>query len=64
MKKLLLTSLLTTNIFAFAYTQTDINNAQFLAGQGIIVTQSTIAGYRLNDRITRAEAIGTALKLK
>lgn len=47
-----------------AYTSTDVSNASYLADQGLIVKQSTAAGYRLNDRITRAEAIGTALKLK
>jgi hypothetical protein len=49
---------------ARAYTSTDVSNANYLADQDIIVKQSTTAGYRLNDRITRAEAIGTALKLK
>jgi hypothetical protein len=47
-----------------AYTSTDLSNASYLADQGLIVKQSTAASYRLNDRITRAEAIGTALKLK
>lgn len=48
----------------FAYTQTDISNAQFLADKWIIVKQSTIAGYRLDSTITRAELVGIALKLK
>lgn len=48
----------------FAYTQTDIANAQFLADKGIIVKQSTTAGYRLDNTITRAEVVGIALKLK
>lgn len=48
----------------FAYTQTDISNAQFLADKWIIVKQSTTAGYRLDSTITRAELVGIALKLK
>lgn len=64
MKKFLLSSLLVTSIFAFAYTQTDVSNAQFLADQGVIVKQSTAAGYRLDDTITRAEVVGIALKIK
>ena len=63
MKKLVLLSLL-VSIFAFGYTQTDTSNAQFLADQGIIVKQSTTAGYRLDSTITRAELVGIALKLK
>lgn len=31
---------------------------------GIIVTQSTIRNYRLDENITRAEVVGIALKLK
>ncbi len=49
---------------AYAYTQTDINNASFLADQGIIVKQSTTAGYRLDSTITRAELVGIALKIR
>lgn len=64
MKKLLLSSLVTTSIFAFAYTDTDISTASFLANQGIIVNQSTASNYRLDNTITRAEAIGIALKIK
>ena len=51
-------------LLACAYTSTDISNASYLADAGLIVQQSSGAEYRLNDRITRAEAIGTALKLK
>ncbi len=51
-------------LLACAYTSTDISNASYLADAGLIVQQSSEAEYRLNNRITRAEAIGTALKLK
>lgn len=64
MKKLLLSSLIVTSIAVFAYTQTDVDNATYLAGKGIITSQSTTAGYRLDDSITRAEVAGIALKLK
>jgi hypothetical protein len=64
MKKLLLFSLVITSVLAFAYTQTDVDNATYLAGKGIITTQSTTAGYRLDDTITRAEVAGIALKLR
>lgn len=64
MKKLLLCSLLATRIFAFASTQTDVDNANYLAWQNIITKQSNAAGYRLNDTITRAEVVGIALKIK
>ncbi len=47
-----------------AYTSSDVSNAQFLANQWIIVKQSTTAGYRLDNTITRAEVIGMALKIK
>lgn len=64
MKKLLFSSLILTSVFTFAYTQTDVDNATYLSGEGIITSQSTTAGYRLDDTITRAEAIGIALKIK
>ncbi len=64
MKKLLLSSLVATSIFTFAYTTTDVSNASFLANQGIIVKQSIESNYRLDNTITRAEAIGIALKIK
>lgn len=63
MKKLLLSSFALTSIFTLAYTQTDIDNATYIASKGIITTQSTTAGYRLDDTITRAEVVGIALKL-
>lgn len=56
MKKLFL-PLLAISILAFAYTETDVSNANYLATRGIITTQSTTAGYRLDDTITRAEAV-------
>lgn len=64
MKKILLSSFTLASIAVFAYTQTDVDNATYLAGKGIITTQSTTAGYRLDDTITRAEVAGIALKLR
>jgi hypothetical protein len=64
MKKLLLASLLATSIFTFAYFQIDVDNATYLADKGVITTQSTTTGYRLNDNITRAEVVAIALKVK
>lgn len=64
MKKLLLSSFALSSITVFAYTQTDADNANYLATKGIITTQSTTAGYRLDDTITRAEVVGIALKIK
>ncbi len=57
MKKLLLSSFALASITVFAYIQTDVDNATYLAGKGIITSQSTTAGYRLDDTITRAEAV-------
>lgn len=57
MKKLLISSLVATSIFAFAYTQVDVDNANFLAEKKIITQQSTATGYRLDDTITRAELV-------
>lgn len=64
MKKLLISSLILTSIVAFAYTQVDVDNANYLANKNIITQQSTATGYRLDDTITRAELVWTALKLK
>lgn len=64
MKKLLLSSFALASIAVFAYTQTDVDNANFLAEKKIITQQSTAAGYRLDNTITRAEAVGIALKFK
>lgn len=47
-----------------AYTSSDVSNASFLATEGIIVKQSSTSWYRLDDTITRAEAVGIALKIK
>ena len=67
MKKFLLSSF-SFLLFAFsgasAYTSTDVQNATFLADQGIIVKQSIESKYRLDDTITRAEVVGMALKIK
>lgn len=64
MKKLLLSSLIVTSIFAFAYTQKALDNATFLAEKGIVTKQSDPKNYRLDDYITRAELVGISLKLK
>lgn len=63
MKKLIL-PFLVISILAFGYTQVDVDNATYLANKGIITQQSTTAGYRLDDTITRAEVAGIALKLR
>ena len=64
MKKLLLSSLLATSLLAYAYTTLDSSNAIYLAERGIITQQSTTAGYRLDDTITRAEVAGIAMKIR
>lgn len=64
MKKLFLSSLLATSIFAFAYTQTDVSNAKYLADNNIITAQSDETKYRLDDTISRAEVVAIALKIK
>jgi hypothetical protein len=64
MKNLLLASLLTTSLFALAYTQSDISNANFLAERGIITKQTEETKYRLDNTITRAEVVAIALKIK
>ncbi len=57
MKKLLLSSLVATSIFAFAYTQTDVDNANFLAEKNVVTKQTDEKLYRLDNTITRAEAV-------
>lgn len=57
MKKLLLSSLALASIAVFAYTQTDIDNANFLAEKNIITKQTDEKLYRLGNTITRAEAV-------
>lgn len=49
---------------SFGYTKTDLSNAEFLGQKGIINIQNTEMGYRLDEKITRAEVIGIALKIK
>lgn len=63
MKKIIALILLIP-FLGIAYTSTDVSNAVFLAEKGIITLQSSEKGYRLDDRITRAEVIGIALKIK
>ena len=57
MKKLLLSSLVVTSIFSFAYTSVDVENANYLVGQKIITKQSSASKYRFTDTITRAELV-------
>ena len=64
MKKLLISSLVITSVFVFAYTPKGVENANFLAGKGLITEQSDPKNYRLDDYITRAELVGISLKLK
>ena len=64
MKKLLLSSLIVTSVLTFAYTQTGVEHANFLAEKGIVTKQSDPKNYRLDDYITRAELVGISLKLK
>ncbi len=64
MKKLLLSSLIVSSVVAFAYTQTGVDHANFLAEKGIVTKQSDPKNYRLDDYITRAELVGISLKLK
>jgi len=68
MKKIFLLFSLCSLLFALtkvtAYNSADVSNANFLAEKGLIVAQSTAAGYRLDDTITRAEVVGIALKIK
>lgn len=64
MKKILFSSFIIASVFAFAYTQTAVDNANFLAGKGIVTKQTDPKNYRLDDYITRAELVGISLKLK
>jgi len=65
MKKILLfSSFLVFLGITFGYSSADLSNANYLAGQGIVVQQTTDANYRLDDRILRQEIIGMALKMK
>lgn len=64
MKYLLLTLVLIAPFSTFGYTQEDIDSANSLAQTGLIVDHTDApADYRLDDTITRAEVIGTALKM-
>lgn len=48
-----------------AWTPTDEKNANFLAGEGVIVDYtSSPKSYRLDDRILRQEIVAIALKMK
>lgn len=49
---------------SFAYTSTDVSNAEQLVVDWIIKKQHSTNDYRLDDKITRAEVMGIALKMK
>ena len=64
--KILFTSLIISTYFLpiFAYDIQDVTNADALAKQGIIVNHTDNPdGYRLEQTITRAEALAVALTL-
>ena len=64
MKHIVAAVLLGIASMSFGYTQEDINTANYLAEQGLIVDKSNHPNqYRLDDTISRAEVVGTALKL-
>lgn len=63
MKKFLAWTVLVP-FLSIAYTGTDVSNATSLAQKGIITIQSSERDYRLDEKITRAEVIGIALKIK
>ncbi len=56
--------LFSLSTIASAYTDVDVANAQYLARQSIIRTQSVTAQFRLDDTILRQEVIGIALKMR
>lgn len=68
MKKLfhLFTLCFSLSVFSatFAYTSTDVSNAQFLAEKGIIKEQKNEKDYRLDSTISRAETVKMALAIK
>ena len=67
MKKFQLIALSTLVITCgiFAYTPTDEANANFLAGEGVIINQSSNPiQYRFDDKILRQEIVAIALKMK
>lgn len=63
-KTLILSTFLAFAFQAFAYTQTDFDNATYLSQKGIIKTQTTPRNYRLDDKILRQEVIAMALTIK
>ena len=66
MKKSLLTVLLILSLSAsaFAYTEHNIQSANFIAGKWIINDNSTnIAAYNLGDHITRREMLKVMMNL-
>ncbi len=63
MKQLLLIGTLLT-LSAFAYTTWDVGTADYLADLGIIQDHRHEVGqYRLEDRISRQEVVGIAIKV-
>jgi len=66
MKRFFAVSIVLFSVFSvFAYDDTDINIANSLASEDIIVDQSqSPAQYNLDAKILRQEVIGIALKIK
>ena len=65
MRKIFLFVVIIASAFCvFWYSSNDVSNAEFLAHQWIITSQSTTKWYRLDATITRAEVVGMALKIK
>jgi len=63
MKKILLSALLMT-VSAFGYSTWDVGTADYLAELGIIKDyRHEVSQYRLDDRISRQEVVGIAMKI-
>jgi hypothetical protein len=63
MKKYILSFLFISSLVSAAPTPLEVTIADTLASYDIIVEQKATTGYRLGDTITRAEAVGVALKV-
>lgn len=63
MKKYILSLLFISSIISAAPTPLEVTIADTLASYDIIVEQKTTTAYRLGDTITRAEAVGVALRV-
>ena len=64
MKKFIASLLTISSISTMAFTAVDVSTAQLLADQNMITNHfNNPMAYRLDDTITRAEAVGIALKV-